>query len=90
MRTLIGTNTELTIDDSGSSLDPSLCKNMINSFLYLITSRDDICFRVDVCARYQANSKVLHLATVKQIIHFVSGIINYGIWYTNDTNSSLT
>ena len=79
MRTLISINIKLTIDDSDSSIDPCLYKNMISSFLYLTTSRDGICFRVGVCARYLANSKVSHLAIVKQIIHFVSGIINYGI-----------
>ena len=85
----MGTNTELTIDDSGSSVDPSLYRSMIGSLLYLTASRPDICFSVGVCARYQANPKESHLATVKRIIHFVTGTVNDGIWYTNDTNSSL-
>ncbi|XP_052297011.1 secreted RxLR effector protein 161-like [Citrus sinensis] len=62
---------------------------MIGSLLYLTASRPDIFFSVGVCARYQANPKESHLAAVKQITHFASGTINDGIWYTNDTNSSL-
>ena len=89
MRTPMSTNTKLTIDDKDSSVDPSLYRSMIGSLLYLAASRPDICFSVGVCARYQANPKELYLAAVKRIICFVSGTINDGIWYTNDTNSIL-
>ncbi|KAH9801648.1 hypothetical protein KPL71_001103 [Citrus sinensis] len=88
MKTLMGTNTKLTIDDSGSNVAPSLYRSMIGSLLYLTASRLNICFSVGVCARCQANPKESHLAAVKRIIRFVSGTINDGIWYTNDTNSS--
>ena len=71
MRTPMSTNTKLTIDDSGSSVDPSLYRSMIGSLLYLTASRLDICFSIGVCARYQANPKESHLADVKQIIRFV-------------------
>ncbi|KAL9429358.1 hypothetical protein AB3S75_031220 [Citrus x aurantiifolia] len=85
----MSTNAKLIVDDSGSSVDPSLYRSMIGSLLYLTASRPDICFSVGVCARYQANPKESHLATVKRIIRFVTGTVNDGIWYTNDTNSSL-
>ena len=90
MRIPMGTNTKLTICDNGSIVDPILYKSMIGNLLYLIASRLDICFGVGVCARYQVNPKESHLAVIKQIICFGSGKINDGIWYTNDTNSSLT
>ena len=86
MRTPMNTNTKLTIDDNDSSVDPSLYSSMIGSLLYLAASRPDICFSVGVCARCQANPKESHLAVVQRIIRFVSGIVNDGIWYTNDTN----
>ncbi|KAH9779116.1 hypothetical protein KPL71_007601 [Citrus sinensis] len=89
LRTPMSTNAKLTVDHSGSSVDPSLYRSMIGSLLYLTASRLDICFSIGVCARYQANPKESHLAAVKRIIRFVSGIVNDGIWYTNDTNSSL-
>ena len=62
---------------------------MICSLLYLIASRSVICFSVGVCAMYQANVIESHVVAVKQIIRFVRGIVNYGIWYTNDNNYSL-
>ena len=52
MRTPMSTNTKLTIDDSGFSIDPNLYISMIGSLLYLTASRLDICFNVGVCAKY--------------------------------------
>ncbi|KAH9671430.1 hypothetical protein KPL70_017375 [Citrus sinensis] len=89
LRTPMSTNAKFIVDDSGSSVDPSLYRSMIGSLLYLTATRPDICFSVGVCARYQANPKESHLTTVKRIIRFVTRTVNDGIWYTNDTNSSL-
>ena len=62
---------------------------MIGNLLYLTTSRLDICFSIRVCARYQGNPKESHLAAVKRIIRYVNGTVDYGIWFTKDTNISL-
>ena len=62
---------------------------MIGSLLYLTTSRPDLCYSVGVCARYQASPKVSHLLATKKIIKYVSGIEDYGLWYTRDTTVSL-
>ena len=65
LRIPMSTNAKLTVDHSGSSVDPSLYRSMIGSLLYLTASRLDICFSIGVCARYQANLKESHLAAVK-------------------------
>ena len=62
---------------------------MIRSLLYLTTSQPDLCYSVGVCARFQDNPKESHLSAVKQIIKYVSGNSDYGIWYSFDTNPSL-
>ena len=38
---------------------------------------------------YQASPKDSHLLSVKKIIKYVSGIVDYGLWYTRDTTASL-
>ena len=57
VRTPISSNVKLTVDLLGKSVDPSLYRSMIGSFLYLTASRPDISYSVGVCARYQANPK---------------------------------
>ena len=79
MNTPMGTNDKLSKDENGVSIDPTLFRSMIGSLLYLIASRPDIYFSVGICARYQANPKESHIASMKRIIKYVSGIADYGI-----------
>jgi hypothetical protein len=58
---------------------------MIGSLLYLTASRPNISFNVGVCARFQPNPKESHLTFVKRI-KYVNDVVNYGIWYSQDTN----
>ncbi|GJR08159.1 retrovirus-related pol polyprotein from transposon TNT 1-94 [Tanacetum coccineum] len=46
-------------DESGVSVNETLFRGMIGSLMYLTTSRPDIQFSTCLCARYQANPKVL-------------------------------
>jgi transposase InsO family protein len=77
------THLKLTKDESGISVDQSQYRSMIGSLLYLTASRPDITFAVGVCARYQADPKVSHLAQVKRILKYVNGTCNYGILYSH-------
>ncbi|XP_057418158.1 secreted RxLR effector protein 161-like [Lotus japonicus] len=88
-RTPAATHIKLTKDESGTDVDQSPYRSMIGSLLYLTASRPDIAFFVGVCARYQAAPKESHLTQVKRIIKYISGIVDYGILYAHNTNSSL-
>ena len=80
-RTPMATNTKLGIDPSGQPVDITLYRSMIGCLLYLTASRPDISFSVGVCARFQANPKMSHLIAVKRIIKYVSGTIDFGLFY---------
>ena len=82
-------NAKLTNDPSGESVDVTLYRRMIGCLLYLIASRPDIPFSVGVCSRFQSNSKISHLNTAKRNIKYLSGICNYGLFYSKESNLSL-
>ena len=42
-----------------------------------------------MCSRYQYNPKESHITTVKRSIRYVNGTLDYGIWYSKDSNVSL-
>ena len=67
----------------------TLYKSMIDSLLYLTASRPDISYIVGVSARYQADPKESHSTVVKRIIHYVSRTLDFGLWYSHDTNMNL-
>ena len=80
---------KLTLDQLGKSVNTSLYRSMIGSFLYLTTSRPDISYSVGVYARFQANPKESHMIALKRIIKYVKSIADFGVWYSNDTNDVL-
>ncbi|CAL8162045.1 unnamed protein product [Prunus armeniaca] len=84
-RTPMSTSAKIHRDLHGKSVDQTLYRSMIRSLLYLTASRPDISFSVGVCARFQSDPKESHLFAVKRIIKYVSGTIEFGLWYTYDT-----
>ena len=55
-------------DESGKSVNEKLYRGMIDSLLYLTTSRPDILFSVCMYARFQSNPKESHMLTIKKIL----------------------
>ena len=77
----MSSSTKLNVDSSGVEVSPTLYRSIIGSLLYLTASRSDIAFSVGVYARYQVAPKESHLTTVKQIIRYINGTLDYGLWY---------
>ncbi|GJX05318.1 retrovirus-related pol polyprotein from transposon TNT 1-94 [Tanacetum coccineum] len=50
----------------------------------------DLNYAVCLCARYQAKPTDKHLQAVKRIFRYLNGTINIGLWYSKDTDMSLT
>ncbi|XP_065633621.1 secreted RxLR effector protein 161-like [Quercus suber] len=85
----MSSSAKLSRDAAVVEVDPTLYQSMISSLLYLTASRSDIAFSVGVCARFQAAPKESHLTTVKQIICYINGTFDYGIWYSRGSNACL-
>jgi len=81
---------KLSKDENGVAVDKSLYRSMIESLLYLTTSRPDITFTVGVCARYQAEPKMSHLVQVKRILKYINGTTDYEMLYSHSDNSRLS
>ncbi|XP_050916510.1 uncharacterized mitochondrial protein AtMg00810-like [Lathyrus oleraceus] len=88
-RTPAPTHLQLSNDEKGISVYQSLYRSMIDSLLYLTSSRPDITFSTGVCARYQAEPEVSHINQVKRILKYVNDTCEYGMLYSNDSNSML-
>ncbi|GJS24883.1 hypothetical protein Tco_0453515 [Tanacetum coccineum] len=81
---------KLDDDLQGTPVDATLYRGMIESLMYLTSSRPDLIYEVCLCAQYQAKPTKKHLNAVKQIFRYLKGTINMGLWYSKDTNMSLT
>ncbi|GJW49417.1 retrovirus-related pol polyprotein from transposon TNT 1-94 [Tanacetum coccineum] len=81
---------KLDEDLQGTPVDATLYRGMIGSLMYLTSSRPDLIYAVCLCARYQAKPTEKHLQAVKRIFRYLKGTINMGLWYSKDTDMSLT
>ena len=64
-------------------------RGMIDSLLYLTTSRPDIMQFVCVCACFQANPKESHHTVVKTILIYLKGTACFGLWYPSGASPNL-
>ncbi|GJU79580.1 retrovirus-related pol polyprotein from transposon TNT 1-94 [Tanacetum coccineum] len=81
---------KLDEDLQGKQVDATVYHGMIGSLMYLTSSRPDLIYAVCLCARYQAKPTEKHLQVVKRIFRYLKGTINMGLWYSKDTDMSLT
>ena len=83
-KTPMSTTTKLSKDESRKDVEQKVYRSMIGSLLYLTTSHPNISFSVGAYARYQANLKESHLMSIKIIIRYINGTLDYGLWYPYD------
>ncbi|GJY83142.1 retrovirus-related pol polyprotein from transposon TNT 1-94 [Tanacetum coccineum] len=83
-------NKKLDEDLQGKQVDATLYHGMIGSLMYLTASRPDLNYVVCLCARYQAKPTEKHLQAVKRIFRYLNETINMSLWYSKDTDMSLT
>ncbi|GJT64635.1 retrovirus-related pol polyprotein from transposon TNT 1-94, partial [Tanacetum coccineum] len=81
---------KLDEDLQGKPVDPTHYHGMIDSLLYLTSSRPDLIFAVCMCARYQEKPTEKHLHAFKRIFQYLNGTIYMGLWYLKDSCISLT
>ncbi|KAG9450314.1 hypothetical protein H6P81_010279 [Aristolochia fimbriata] len=89
MRTPMSTTAYVTKDEEGIPTNTSMYRSMLGSLLYLTASRPDISYNVGVCARYQSSPKESHVKLARRILRYVKGTINWGLWFSRDSNTLL-
>nr|GFA06976.1 uncharacterized mitochondrial protein AtMg00810-like [Tanacetum cinerariifolium] len=83
-------NKKLDEDLHGKPVYATLYRGMIGSLMYLTANRPDLIYVVCLCAWYQGKPTEKHLHALKRIFQYLKGTINMGLWYSKDTNMSLT
>ena len=89
MKTPMSSSIKLDKDNKGKSIDSTMYRGMIGSFLYLTASRPDIMYSVCLCARFQYSPKESHLSAIKRILRYLKGTMDIGLWYPKSDNFEL-
>ena len=54
-------------------VDPTQYQQLINSLLYLVHTRPDICYAVSALSQFMSSSKHIHWIVVKHILRYLKG-----------------
>ena len=75
------TSIKLDKDENGKYVDEKLYRGMIDSLIYITTSRPNIMFSICICARFQPCPKESHLVAVKRKFRYLIDTHDLGIFY---------
>ncbi|GJZ23765.1 retrovirus-related pol polyprotein from transposon TNT 1-94, partial [Tanacetum coccineum] len=81
---------KLDEDPQGKAVDPTHYRGMVDTLMYLTSSRPNLVYAVCMCARYQARPTKKHLHAVKRIFRYLRRTVNRGLWYSKDSAIALT
>jgi hypothetical protein len=57
--------------------------------MYLVNTRPDICYAVNVLSQFMSQSRQIHWIAVKHVFRYLRGTIGYGLTYASSVDMSL-
>jgi len=81
MTTLMITNLERLRSFELRPVDPSKYRQLIGSLMYLVNTRPDICFAVNILSQFQVDPKHDHWIAAKHVLRYMRGTIHYYLKY---------
>lgn len=81
MTTPMITNLKKLRRSDASLTDPTNYHNLLGSLMYLVNTRIDICFTVNVLSQFQLEPRHDHWLTAKHILRYLCGTIHHCLKY---------
>ena len=73
-------NMKLTAD-SGKFCEPTQYRQIIGSLIYLTITRPDLSYPVGLLSQFMETPRDTHMDCAKRVLRYVSGTLDYGIFY---------
>ncbi|KAG6496075.1 hypothetical protein ZIOFF_043923 [Zingiber officinale] len=73
--------TQLHKDLKGNPVDATEYKRIIGRLRYLLHTRPDLSYYVEMASRYMERPTIMHHKVVKQILGYLKGTIHFGLIY---------
>jgi hypothetical protein len=74
--------------DSGE-IDLHLYRQLIGSLMYLVNTKPDICYAVNVLSQFMSQPRQTHWITTKHVLRYLQGTIGYGLRYASSVDMRL-
>jgi hypothetical protein len=90
MNTHMETKLKLLVDTSLELLDATLHRQIIGSLMYLMNTRQDICFVVNTLSQFLVETIHFHLVVEKHVMRYLKGTLDCGLNYDGDHDCTLS
>lgn len=77
----MNTNEKLQLEDCFGNAYSSRYKRLVGRLLYLTHTKLDIMYAVGIVSRFVQEPSMHHMGAVKKILHYISGTLDYGLYY---------
>ena len=64
-------------------IDPHVYRQLIGSLMYLVKTRPDICYAVNVLSQFMSQPRQRHSIAAKHVLRYLRGTIGYGLRYAS-------
>ena len=62
-------------------MDPTLYRQLIGSLMYLVNTRPNICFAVNMMSQFMCERRRVQWVAAKHILRYLQGTVDYGLDY---------
>jgi len=80
----IVTESTLVKDENGIDVDASKYKHIVGCLMYFLATRPDLAYSVCLVDRYMERPIEMNLSTVKRILRYLKGTMNYEVMYKKE------
>ncbi|XP_016902732.2 uncharacterized mitochondrial protein AtMg00810-like [Cucumis melo] len=82
-------NEKLQQNDGAEMVDKHQFKSFVGGLIYLTHTRHDISYSIGVISRFMQCPSRDHFDAAKQVMRYIAGTIEYGIWYSKVSDFKL-
>jgi hypothetical protein len=89
MATTMMKNLKLLSDSSSDLVDPTMYRRFIESLMYLVNTKLDICLAVNTLSQYMVGPRHLHWIAAKHVFRYLHGTVGYALRYVSNVEVKL-
>jgi hypothetical protein len=70
-------------------IDPHLYRQLIGSLMYLVNTRPNIYYAMNVLSQFMSQPRQTHWISKNHVLRYLRGIVGYGLRYASSVDLSL-
>jgi hypothetical protein len=82
-------NLKILSDKSLDLVDPTMYRQLIGSFMYLVNTRPDIYFAMNTLNQHMVEPRQIHWMATKHMLRYLHGTVGYGLGYVSSGDVKL-